>query len=384
MKYLKVFMFAVVLSCTAFAQLDTNSQHYYMFTYFINLQQDRGARLALSTDGIIWQKLNKEDPIFRPTISPEHLGRDPYTYFDPNTGVFHIVWTSGWLQQSIGYAAVKDLRDWNKCVQLALPVGAAIPGAACCWAPQILHDDLKDSFMIYWSTERGTNGKRVYYCLTKDFKTLSPAKICYDPGYSVIDADILKVENDKYYLFFKDERSSTDAGKQSKNIHYVSGPTPQGPWTPATGSNAITSVGCEGPSAIKIGNEFRVYFDPYSDFSLTYRMVKVTDLNTTTFPWPQGEILKTSTGNNFLFSHGHITEIPRVKVMQFLYGAADTTTYTPWDLPVALTADDYPLGKQNIGCGTGVGMAFFPPLLFKVMSRRRRKKANSLLKGKSL
>lgn len=329
MKNLKGYLLALAMSFAAFAQVDTNSQHFYLFTYFLNLQQDLGARIALSSDGINWQKINNEAPLFTPTISSEHLMRDPFTYFDPLTGVFHLVWTAGWTQRGIGYTSVQDLRYWHDCVQQVIPVGAAIPDCACCWSPEIFYDDIKDSLMIYWSTERGINGKKIYYCMTKDFKTFSNAKLFFDPGYSVIDADILKVGNGKYYLFFKDERSSTEAGKQSKNIHYVYGPTPQGPWTPAAGSNAITNVGCEGPSAIKIGNEYRVYFDPYSDFSLTNRMIKVTDLNTTTFPWPQGDVLKTSTGNNFLFSHGNVTEISRAKVMQLLTGAQDTTPYAP-------------------------------------------------------
>ena len=375
MNYQKVLVVALALSFAALGQgVDTNSQHFYLFTYFINTNDQAGARIAISSDGVNWQKINNEQPIFSPTISNEHRARDPYTCYDSRTGVFHLVWTTGWTQKSIGYAAVKDLRDWNNCVQKALPVGVKIPDCACTWAPEIFYDDVKDSFMIYWSTERGTNGKRSYYCMTKDFKTISDPVLFFDPGYSVIDNDILKVDNTTYYMFFKDERTASEAGKQSKNIHYVTASRPQGPWTPAAGSDAITDPGCEGPSAIKIGNEYCVYFDPYFDFSSTYRMIKVTDLATTASPWPRGPVLKTASGD-FLFSHGHIIEIPRVKVMEILYNQDDpTTTYEPWDLPTVLTANDYPLGKRNTGCGTGVGLALFPPLFFRAMSLRRRRK----------
>ena len=220
MKYLKVLMFALAMSFAVSAQVvDTNSQHFYLFTYFINTNDQAGARIAISSDAVNWQKINNELPILTPIISNEHRMRDPYTLYDPRTGVFHLVWTTGWTQQSIGYAAVKDLRDWKSCVQKVLPVGVKIPNCACCWAPEIFHDDIKDSFMIYWSTERGTNGKRIYYCMTKDFKNITDSILFFDPGYSVIDADILKVDTAKYYMFFKDERDPSAAGKQAKNLH---------------------------------------------------------------------------------------------------------------------------------------------------------------------
>jgi hypothetical protein len=386
MNYLKVLMFALTLSVSASAQVDTNSQHFYMFFYFLNAQEEAGARIALSSDAINWQKINNETPIFTPRIGvgEQPLMRDPNSYYDSRTGIFHVVWTSGWKQDNIGYATSKDLKNWT--TQLKIPVGSKIPNCACCWAPELFFDDVTDSFVVYWSTERGTNGKRGYYCMTKEFKHFTAPTLFFDPGYSVIDETILKVADNNYYMFFKDERTADEAVKQSKNIHYVTASKPQGPWS-LDGpwdkvSPPITSPGMEGPSAIKIGSEYWIYFDPFLTFSSTYRMVKIADLTTTTFPWPQGPVLKTETGN-FLTSHGSISEIPRAKVMQLLYGVPDPTTYEPWTVPTQdqiqvddppYVAPEYPIGKRNTGCGTGVGLALFPPLFFKVMSLRKRRK----------
>jgi hypothetical protein len=384
MTYLNVFMVALVLSVAALAQVDTNSQHYYMFIYFINSDDAAGARIALSSDAIHWQKVNNEAPVFTPSVSDEHLMRDPNTCYDSRTGIFHLIWTSGWNQDNIGYATSKDLKNWT--TQLMIPVGAKIPNCACCWAPEIFFDDVTDSFVVYWSTERGTNGKRGYYCMTKEFKHFTSPTLFFDPGYSVIDETIFKAAENKYYLFFKDERTAAEAGKQAKNLHYVTSTRPQGPWS-LDGpwdkvSSPMTAPGMEGPSAIKIGNDYCVFFDPFLTFSSTYRMIKTTDLATTTFPWPQGEVLKTETGN-FLFSHGSISEIPRAKVMQLLYDVPDPTPYDPWAAPAQeqIVVDDppyvepeYPTGKRNTGCGTGVGLAFFPPLFFKAMLLRKRRK----------
>jgi hypothetical protein len=364
-------MFALSLPVAALAQyVDTNSQHFYLFSYFFNSDDGSGTRLAVSSDAIRWQKINDENPVIVPVLSSERLMRDPCVCYDARTGVFHLVWTTGWKQKTIGYAAVKDLRDWDRCIQQEIPVGEAIPNCACCWAPEVFYDDIKDSFMIYWSTERGTTGKRGYYCMTKDFDSFTASALLFDPGYSVIDFSILKVADNLYYMFFKDERTGGEAGTQAKNIHYIFGPTPQGPWSAV--SPWITITNCEGPSPIKIGNEYRVYFDPYFTVSSTYRMVKVTDINTTASPWPQGDTLMTETGI-FNLSHGTILEIPRVKLMQLLYGSEDTTTYAlPWDVHLKEKID-VPLGKRNCGCGTGTGLALIPPLLFKAAAYRKRK-----------
>jgi hypothetical protein len=222
--------------------------------------------------------------------------------------------------------------------------------------------------------------------MTKEFKHFTAPTLFFDPGYSVIDEAILKVADNNYYMFFKDERTASEAAKQAKNIHYVTSTKPQGPWS-LDGpwdkvSPPITLPGMEGPSAIKMGNEYWIYYDPFVVFTSTNRMVKTTDLATTTFPWPQGDVLKTDNGN-FLFSHGTVLEVPRAKVMQLLYGVPDPTTYDPWTVPTEdqilvddppYVAPEYPIGKRNTGCGTGVGLALFPPLFFKAMSLRRRKK----------
>jgi hypothetical protein len=304
-------MYAVICG-----QVDTNSSHFYLFTYFLN--ETAGARLALSSDGINWQLVNNETPIFTPTLSPERLMRDPMIAFDPTTRTFHVVWTSGWSQTGIGYSSSKDLKTWT--AQTALPVGAAITNCKCCWAPEIFYDDSRNKFMIFWSTDNGA-GKRTYYSLTSDFKSFTDAAKLFDPGYTEIDACMLKVAEAKYYMFFKDERSTQDDGQAAKNIHYVCGATPQGPWGAV--SKPITKTGYEGPTAIKINDEYRVYIDPFTNSGSTDRMVKVKNLDTTASPWPYGDKLyKVSASgvkNSFSFSHGSIIEIPREYVMFLLY-----------------------------------------------------------------
>ena len=391
MKFLKTLLFVSVFSVAVSAQLDTNSQHYYLYIYFINAQQDAGARIAFSTDGIIWQKYKNGDPVIVPKIAKGAvpLMRDPNVYYDSATGVFHLVWTTAWEQDNVGYATSKDLINWSE--QIMIPVGENISGIFCSWAPEFFYDDLKDSIMLFWSTERGTIGKEAFYCMTKDFKHYTEPRVYFSPKnakgevYTVIDETILKVAENKYYMFFKDEHEPAVAGKQSKNIHYVFGPTPQGPWWEGPWdmvSKPISVPGNEGPTAIIIGDEVRVYFDPYNNTESTDRMVvaKLADLQGEGPPpdaaWSKGPVMKTTDGNNFLPSHGSISEVPRAVVMKVLYGQSDTTP-DPID-----STEIYPLGKRNCGLGSGVGLAFFPPIVFKAISLRRRRKRKGVSASK--
>ncbi|MBN1760806.1 MAG: glycoside hydrolase family 43 protein [Chitinispirillaceae bacterium] len=319
-------LFAVALTGIlgiGYAQVDTTSEHYFLYTYFYNAEQDSGFRMAVSSDGVNWVKINDEKPIFAPTAGVEKLARDPGMWFDPATGVFHLVWQTGWNENGIGYATSKDLTTWSD--QRYLPVGEKIPNSQCCWGPEIFYDDINDSIMVYWSTDFGEGGKRSFYVMTRDFVTFSDPVKLFDPGYTEIDASIIKYSEGMYYLFFKDEREPALAGKRSKNIHYVYGPTPQGPWWvgPWDGaSEPITNPGCEGPSPIMIGDELRVYFDFYVNPSSTYGMVTVTGdpASVTEFPWTEGDTMKLKE-EPFCPSSGSVIEIPRGYIMSLLYGA---------------------------------------------------------------
>jgi hypothetical protein len=313
MRLLKISIFVIVaMSGSLFAQTDTG--HYYLMSYFKNVYPPSndmaGGFFALSTDAMNWTELNNGAPIIPGSPIGEKLMRDPFIYFDAPTMTFHLVYTTGWTMKGLGYMRFtiadgkdfKNFKDWDTLdaqgnQQIPVNVSEKIPGSICTWAPEIFWDDLQNKYMIYWSTDAGA-GKRAYYVLTSDFKTFTDPVKFFDPGYTEIDGDLLKVADHNYYFFFKDER---DVGLR---LYYVTGTTPQGPW--GSISAAITTLqGVEGPSSIKIGDEYRVYFDPYAARQ-NYRMVKSTDLIT----WKDGGTIKAE-GTNFYFSHCNVTEIPK-------------------------------------------------------------------------
>jgi hypothetical protein len=309
-KYCIVFIVAL-----QFAIVGQDTGHYYLMSYFKNsyapLNDMAGSFFALSTDGMNWTELNGGAPVITQSWIGEKLMRDPYIYFDAAAMKFRLIYTTGWTMKCLGYLEIsiadgkdfKKFQDWTVLDndghrQIPVYVSDSIPSSICTWAPEIIWDDIQNKFMVYWSTDCGS-GKRSYYVLTSDFKTYTNPVKFFDPGFTEIDGDLLKVANGNYYFFFKDER---DAGRQ---IFYVTGSSPQGPWSEISASSINTLQGVEGPSSIKMGNEYRVFFDPYST-RVNYRMVKSLDLKT----WTDAGTIKAN-GANFYYSHCNVIEIPK-------------------------------------------------------------------------
>ena len=259
----------------------------YLFAYFYHAEEAEGFRLAWSADGYRFEKLNDGKSYLKPTAGENKLMRDPHLYRSPD-GVFHLVWTTGWTGKTIGYASSKDLIHWSE--QTTIPVMAHEPEAQNCWAPEIVWDPAKKHYLIHWSTtilgrfpetamsnRRPERNHRIYATTTKDFKTFTPTVLLYDAGFNVIDADIVPAEDGTgdWLMFVKDE---TFAPVTQKNIRMVRGRSPEGPWDKV--SPPLTGAGywAEGPAAIKVGDEYRVYFDKHQADAIG--MVRSRDLKT--------------------------------------------------------------------------------------------------------
>jgi hypothetical protein len=123
--------------------------------------------------------------------------------------------------------------------------------------------------MIYWSTtipgrfpatdieDREGYNHRIYYITTKDFVEFSNVALLYDKGFNVIDATILK-EQETYMMFLKNE---TLTPAPEKNIRIATSEELTGSYSEA--SVPITINWVEGPTVIKIKDNWIVYFDMY-------------------------------------------------------------------------------------------------------------------------
>ena len=94
---------------------------------------------------------------------------------------------------------------------------------------------------------------------TTDFATFTPARLLYEHGFSVIDADII-TSGQRYVMFLKDE---TEKPPQ-KNIRMAFSDHAEGPWSPPT-APITGDYWAEGPTALRVGDRWIVYFDRYRD-----------------------------------------------------------------------------------------------------------------------
>jgi hypothetical protein len=257
----------------------TQPDHWYVFSSFRGNGED-GLHLAVSNDGYHWTAANGDRTFMRPEVGKEKLVRDPCILRGPD-GVFQMVWTDSWSDRTIGYAHSTDLIHWSK--QTAIPVMASEPAAMNCWAPEIDYDAGRKQYVIIWSTtipgrfpDTDASGDKGYnhriYCVTSsDLQTFSAPKLILDPGFDCIDATILPADG-KFYMIFKNETLKPLA----KYLCMASSDDIMGPYSVV--AEKFTRNWVEGPTAIKIGDYYMVYYDCYRDHH--YGAVRSKDLKT--------------------------------------------------------------------------------------------------------
>lgn len=254
----------------------------FLFAYFVGNGED-GLHLAWSRDSLKWEAVGGGRSFLKPQVGESKLMRDPCILRGPD-GIFRMVWTTSWEGKTIGYASSRDLIQWSE--QKAVPVMADEPDAQNCWAPEIIWDSKGNHFLIFWSTtilgrfpetalsgSRPNRNHRIYSTITADFASFSPARLHYDGGFNVIDATLVS-DDGAWLMFLKNE---TEKPNPEKNIRVVRATSPDGPFS--IPSSPITgNYWAEGPTALKVGDYWQVYFDKYRE--RRYGMVRSRDLRT--------------------------------------------------------------------------------------------------------
>jgi len=253
----------------------------YLFTYFTHNGED-GLHLAWSRDGYAWEALNDGNSYLTPSVGKSKLMRDPCVVRGPD-GTYHLVWTSGWNENNIGYASTKDFITWSP--QKEVPVMAHEPTVRNSWAPEITYDAGRGEFLIYWASTipgrfTATAGSseddynhRMYFTTTKDFETFAPTALFFDPGFSVIDATLLPAMG-KVYLVLKDETRHPP----KKYLQLAESADLRGPFTNLQPPFTPEGLWVEGPTALRIGDHYIVYFDAYT--KRHYGAMRSADLKT--------------------------------------------------------------------------------------------------------
>ena len=245
------------------------AEDWFLFTSF-RKNGETGVYAALSNDGKKWSPLNGNEP----WIKPQHAGmlmRDPFLTQGAD-GTWHMLWTWGWTRKEgggdlkIGYTSSRDLVKWTP--QREIRVFDNEPNARNAWAPEAAWDDVRKEWIVFWSTtitgrfpdteSTGDSGynHRLYAVTTKDWRTFSAPRLWFDPGFNSIDATLVK-DATRWIMVFKDERRNP----LQKKLRLACSNSPQGPWRDV--SEPFTRDWVEGPSVLKIGSEWWIYFDKY-------------------------------------------------------------------------------------------------------------------------
>lgn len=209
-------------------------------------------------------------PTFRPTVGGRLSFDEGSRIAQGPDGTFHMVWTTAWTTDrgaEIGYAHSRDLIHWS--AQRALRLMQHEPACRNLWAPELFYDRRKGQWILFWSStipgrfpetdQTGDEGfnHRIYAATTRDFVRFSPTRLFFNPGFNVIDATLMEVPGG-YLLIFKDERLRP----LQKRLRYAFAVDPEGPFGPV--SDPISIDWAEGPSAIRLGHEYLIYYDRYA------------------------------------------------------------------------------------------------------------------------
>lgn len=175
--------------------------------------------LALSTDGRRWKPLADNRPIWDQRL------RDPFIQRAPD-GVWHLMGTGRAAGDPRGerrpvclHATSRDLITWDTVESLPLMDGVTGPDGKKprnIWAPEWFLDHKTGEFFLLWSSsfeDAGWKDSRLWCCRTRDWKSFTPAKVLFDPDYSVIDGTLME-NNGVYHLFHKEEEFGERAGER--------------------------------------------------------------------------------------------------------------------------------------------------------------------------
>ena len=260
-----ILVLAMCVSC-----LCVSAQQQVYFSTSFHEPATEGLRFIYSRDGWNWQQV---DGIWlRPEVGHQRVMRDPSIIRTPD-GTFHLVWTSSWRgDRGFGYACSKDLVHWSEQRFIEVMTDTTTVNV---WAPELFWDDVKQQAVIIWAScipgkfpdgqEEHKNNHRLYYTTTKDFKTFAPTKLMIDPGFSCIDATLVKRGNKDYVMVLKDNT------RPERDIKVAYATSPYGPWSKA--SEPFTGKMMEGPTTAKVKRRIdKVFEDGWLIYYDRYRL----------------------------------------------------------------------------------------------------------------
>ena len=169
---------------------------------------------ALSKDGKVWDDImNGAEVMDTKRLSVTGGMRDSYVCRMEN-GQFMMVATDmtsrlGWTSNHIMNLLISpDLVHWTKNVNIDLESKAnlkALGGITAeqmtaAWAPQVIYDRQTGKYVLYYSVGFPDRHRIYYQLIDEQLNILTPPRVYFDPGYDIIDADIVWNEPDQQYV----------------------------------------------------------------------------------------------------------------------------------------------------------------------------------------
>ena len=231
----------------------------YVMGYFTEspsgLAQNYGLHLAVSGDGLNWSPLNQNAPVVTPTAGTKGL-RDPYI-LRKQDGTFAVLATdlAGTdFTQPNQYLHVWDSADLTGFTNYRRIKVHSLNTHS--WAPNAFWDATRGQYAIVYSAHNGTRDVfLVNY--TTDFVTVSAPQTFFDPGFGVLDSDVL-VDGGTTYLYYKNLSDGRLYGAKSSTGQ----PNSFSTYT----SGLLQANGIEAPLLVKpnTGSTWQLWGDSYS------------------------------------------------------------------------------------------------------------------------
>ena len=224
--------------------------------------------LAVSDDGLNWQPLNSNRGVWSAPIGNESV-RDPFILRGED-GVYRLFSTNGWNANSILVADSHNLIEWTN-PHLA-PVMNGVAGVRNCWAPECFYDLDAGVYRAIWSSSLDVRSleemeasadwdHRIWTSSTRDFESWSAPEPFFDPGFSVIDASVVRLGEGRWMMAWKDERGRNEARPHAKKIKVSFAKSALSPWQEE--GEFVTDVASEGPAMFRRGGGWTMFYDAF-------------------------------------------------------------------------------------------------------------------------
>lgn len=219
----------------------SENHDHFLFAYFTSSDDEDGEQVrfagSVGRDPLHFEILADGNPVLLSTIGTRGV-RDPFLLraagLAGETANFYLIATdlringlepgTAWVDVQRNGSRSIIIWESNDLVKWSAPrlVEVAPAGAGNAWAPEAIYDASCQRYFVFWastlsSEPGGQTYNRMLAAWTTDFVIFSEPFVWVDPGWSVIDATLVR-SGDYFYRVIKDEQSATSALPSAKYL----------------------------------------------------------------------------------------------------------------------------------------------------------------------